>query len=279
MSELDFGGCHFEYAGINSRLYGLIFANATTPRVVKIAGDGESQTIYDRRNHRQYFVGSDYSDAPITFEAEIISESERGLEQHMRREIERWLFCQNDYQKLYIDSADDVFSDTVEIIDGFQKRLYLNCRFVNAEKLEYNGGIVGYKFTVECDSRMAWQDSITKVFELNLLSSGAMGYIVINLDTDINDYTYPRVNIQMGEYGGRLLIYNNSDSENRFVRFENLDPNEEFEMNGEINYISGNNYSKFLTHNFPRLLSGENKLTILGNVIKISFEWQNRRFI
>jgi hypothetical protein len=279
VNELDFGGCHFEYAGINSRLYGLIFANATTSRVVKIAGDGEPQTIYDRRNHRKYFIGNDYSEAPIVFEAEIISESEIGLEQRMRREIERWLFCQNDYQKLYIDPVDDIFGDTVEIIDGFQKRLYLNCRFVNAEKLEYNGGIVGYKFTVECDSRMAWQDSITKVFELDLPSEGSTGLVLINPNTDINDYTYPRVNIQMGERGGRLLIYNNSDSEDRFVRFENLDPNIEFEMNGEINYISGDNYSKFQTHNFPRMLDGENKFTIIGNVAKISFEWQNRRFI
>lgn len=278
---LNLSGCHFEYAGKTSRVYNLIFANATTTHITKLSGESASKTVYDKHTHKAYMVGQDYSDSPISFDAEIISETGEPLSREVRKEIERWLFCQPNYEKLYIDTVDDALCDTVEIIGGVQKRLYLSCRFVDAEKLEYNGGIVGYKVTVACDSRMSWQEPIKEVLDLNLPTQGSSAVVNIKVDTDINDYTYPKITITMGDLGGNLLIYNNSidNVEKRFVRFANLEPNVEFTMDGRINYISNNQFQNFITHNFIRLWDGENKLTIIGNVKKIEFEWQNRRFI
>lgn len=81
-------------------------------------------------------------------------DNERLIEPSERRAIEKWLFNKREYCKLYLDMADDLYGETFEYIDGIRKRNYLNCRFINPEKLEYNGGIVGYKATLEADSNI-----------------------------------------------------------------------------------------------------------------------------
>lgn len=279
MIATELYGCHFEYDGVLSRTYGLIFVSGTTDRFTKLAGSGKPHTFFDKRNSANHIVGMDYADSPISFDAEIICEHEIGLEKSRRREVERWLFEKPYYAKLYIDMSDDIFGDSYELVNGEQKRLYLNCRFVNPEKMEYNGGIVGYKFTIECDSRLAWQDPISQTIELNHLTEGQSSTIYINLDTDLNDYTYPVVTITMGSVGGNIRISNMTDNVARVTDFMSIDSNSAFKIDNSINYISSGNYIKMSRKNFIRLLNGENKIFVVGNVKSITFEWQNRRFL
>ena len=100
------------------------------------------------------------------------------------------------------------------------------------------------------------------------------------MDSDLNDYVYPKVTIQIGDVGGDIIISNNTDDASRLTSFVSLTPNVTVVMRGDgINYISGDNYMKFKDKNFIRLLDGENQIAIVGDVVGLSFEFQNRRFL
>lgn len=276
---LELYGCHFEYAGTTSRRYGLIFANANTQRLTALAGNISANTIYSKRENKNYFIQDDYVDSPVSFEAEIITDNDRGIPLHDRREVEKWLFNRPEYCRLYIDISDDTFKESYEFVGGIPKRLYLNCRFVNPEKMEYNGGIVGYRCTVECDSCMAWQDAVTESFDLGHASASDSSVITVEVDSDLNDFLYPEVTITVGDQGGDIIIANNTDDETRLTGFTDLSPGITLILKGSINYVSGENYEKFSNRHFIRLCDGENRFTVMGNVSSISFTWQNRRYL
>jgi phage-related protein len=91
---------------------------------------------------------------------------------------------------------------------------------------------------------------------------------------------YPKVTIQTGSSGGDIQIINFTDDTTRATSFVSLSPNITLTMRGDgINYISGDYYQKFSNKNFIRLLDGENTLNITGDVKKITFEFQNRRYL
>lgn len=277
---MELSGSHFIYNGTSSREYGIIFANANTSRIVSLAGETNSITVYNKSGKRNYFIGESYEDSPLIFEAEVVTDDDRVLNVSTRREIEKWLFHQNDYRKLYIDMACDPFGETYETIDGEQKQLYLNCRFVNPEKLESGAGIIGYKFTIECDSRMAWQDPVTYTYTFDGTSETFDAVISVNVDTDIKDYVYPKVVITMGNTGGDIIISNLTDDETRVTSFTGLTENITFTMKGEgINYVSGDNYLKFSNRNFIRLLDGKNRISLYGDIAGIELEFQNQRYL
>lgn len=273
----DIYGSHFEYSGVLSRKYGLIIATVGTDRIGKLSGDISGVTVFSKAPLKRYIIGDDMSNSPMSFDVEIVTDDGRVLEQHTRREIEKWLFNKHEYRKLYFDMSDDCPGDMIELVDGEQKRLYLNCRFINPEKLEYNGGLVGYKATLEADSPMFWQDTINKTFTLSNTSADSQTVVNIIVDSDIDDYVYPKVTFTIGDVGGDVTFINNTDDSTRFTKFVGLSANATITMNGELNYISGQYYEKFSTRNFIRLLDGTNNVTVRGNVKTIKIEFQNRR--
>lgn len=277
---MDLSGCYFIYNGTPSRKYGLIFANADTDRLMSLHGDVDSVTVYNKSGTKNYFIGESLESSPLVFDAEVITDNDRGLDMFTKRLVEKWLFRTDDYCKLYIDMTCDVFGETYEIINGEQKQLYLNCRFTNPEKIEANGGIVGYKFTVECDSRMAWQDAVTYNYTFNS-TGGTFGTTFdVEVDTDILGFVYPKVVIHTGTTGGDIIISNITDDSTRTTRFTGLTPNIVFTMNGNgINYVSGDNYLKFSSRNFIRLKDGTNTLQVYGDVTGIDIEFQNQRYL
>lgn len=273
----DFYGSHFEYGGLSSREYGLIIVNADTNRSTQLSGKKEGVTIFGKNSIKRYLIDDDYSSSPLSFEIEIMTDSDRCLEFSERRQIEKWLFNKKSYRKLYLDIDDDDLGETFEYVNGVIKRNYLNCRLINPEKLEGNGGIVGYKATLEADSQMFWQDPIEQAFSVSNGSESAVSNITIDIDTDLDEYIYPKVSIQMGSFGGDIIIVNNSDDNSRQTKFVDISPSATIIMKGELNYVSDQYYEKFAGRNFIRLLDGENTLTITGNVATIKFEYSARR--
>lgn len=277
---MELSGSYFIYNGVASRKYGLMFAHASTDRKTALSGESESNAIYSKDGRRRFFIGDSYENSALEFDIEIITDDERVLDVATRREIEKWLFYQPDYRKLYIDAPCDNFKETYDIINGEQKQLYLNCRFVNPEKLESGSGTVGYKFTVECDSGMAWQDPVTYTYSFNSSGSSFNTVIAVGVDTDSVDYVYPKVTISMGSVGGDIIIMNLDDDPTRATTFVELTQNTTFTMHGNgINYVSGDNYMKFSNRNFIRLLDGKNRISILGDIAEIKFEFQNQRYL
>lgn len=273
----DIYGSHFEYTGVSSRQYNLIIANVGTSRMIQLGGTKETISLFSKKNRRRHIIDDDYSGAMLSFDIEFVTDNTRSLEYSERRKIEKWLFKKQDYCKLYFDIADDTAVETYEYINGICKRNYLNCRFVNPEKLEYNGGIVGYKATLEADSDMFWQDAVENTYTINNATESDSTIITIAVDTDLDDYTYPKVTINIGNTGGDIIISNNSDDSARLTKFVGLSPNANIVMKGDLNYINGQYYEKFAKQNFIRLLDGENKLAVMGDVSSIKIEFQNRR--
>lgn len=273
----DFYGSHFEYGGLSSRYYNLIIANVDTDRLTQLHGQVEGVTVFSKIANKQYLVDDNYSSSPITFEIEFVTDSGHCLNHIERRHLEKWLFNRKNYQRLYMDIADDMLGETYEFVDGEQKRNYLNCRFVNPHRIEGNGGVVGYRATVEADSLMLWQDSVVKTFDVNNESSTSTSNITVEVDTDLDEYIYPVVTIELGDEGGDIAIFNNSDDSARMTRFTGIGQMASIVMKGELNYVSNQYYEKFYDRNFIRLLDGENVLTIAGNVRTITFEYSARR--
>lgn len=267
---------HFKYGSKESREFGLVFANIETDREHRLAGNIETSSVFSKRGIRNHFARDEYSDSPMSFDVEIVSDGDIGLEHSVQRTVEKWLFYSKSYQKLYIDLEDDPYAENYELVDGEPKRLYLNCRFTHPEVIEGSGGIYGYKATLEMDSPLAWQDAITKAFDIEDATNGEL--ITVNVDSDLNDYIYPKVTIQTGNTGGNITIFNNADSATRLTSFTGLSANTQVVMTGEIGYISGQNYGKFSNKNFIRLLDGSNPITLIGDIASIQFEWQNRRY-
>lgn len=277
---MDFLGSYFEYSGKDSRIYDLVFVNVDTDQYLSLSGEIQSNTVFNRMDKKNYYIGESFEDSPIQFEAEVVTSDGSTIDRFIRREIEKWLFHQPAYRRLYTDMECDVYGESYELVEGKQKRLYLNCRFVNPQKIEDAAGLVGYRFTVECDSSMAWQDAVSYTFETNHADAESNSIIIVDVDTDMKDYIYPKVTIAMGDVGGDIIVSNNSDDETRLTSFVGLTSNISFVMNGNgINYISGDNYLKFSNKNFIRLLDGENYISIIGDVKEITFEFQQRRYL
>lgn len=268
-------GCHFVYGDFNSREHGMIFAHCDTSSYVNLMGAVSSSSFFNKRNKTQYIICDNFEDSPIAFEAEIFSDNFEAFTPQRKRAIEKALFNKPDYRRLYIDIDDDINGETYEYVDGNLKRLYFNCRFMNPIKIQDGKGLViGYKITIQCDSCMAWQDSIEKTFNIP-----DNGIISLDIDTDIGGFTYPEVTLYIGSTGGTVTVFNSTDDASRFTKFKNLSANISLIMKGDINYVSGQNYEKFENQNFIRLVDGTNMLSVNGDVSSVKIKWQNRRFV
>lgn len=273
----DIYGSHFEFGGLSSRMYDLVFVNLNTSRWIQLAGNSESVTIYNKGANKAYVIGDDHTKSPVVLDAEITTESCRSLDISEQRQIEKWLFGHKNYRKLYFDMADDPTAATYEIVDGKLYRNYLNCRMLNPERIEGTGGICGYKFQIMCDSNMFWQDAHTHNFSVNNGAPDVSTIVTVPVDTDFREYIYPKVKITMGGTGGDITIVNNTDDSTRLTKFVGISPYATVIMKGELNYVSDQYYEKLATRNFIRLLDGENKLFVLGDVDSIEFEYSARR--
>lgn len=269
---------HFKYGSKYSREFGIMLAHAETEHDPRISGAIETASMFSKRGKRNYYTRDDYSDSPISFDVEFLVDSDRALNLQQQRAIQKWLFYSPAYWPLYLDQFDDRDGENTEIIDGAEKQLYIKCRFTHPEKIFGNGGVAGYKATLEADSPFAWQDSTSEAFQLDGGES-ASSVVSLEIDTDINDYTYPKVIITTGSSGGDITISNNTDDPARLTSFTGLSPASQITMDGELGYISGQNYEKFSKKNFIRLLGGENMLSVVGDITSIQFEWQNRRYL
>lgn len=275
---------HFEYDGILSRKYGLVFANVEVDRFTALSGTVQHKSFFNKSSGKRYHMEDDLSDSPFSFDVEIITDDESVINTVNRREIERWLFDKNNYCRLYLDPEDDEFNDSIELVNGEQKRLYLNCKFFNPKKIEYNGGVVGYQCTLEADSGYWHQDAIVQTFVLNNDTPQNDMTFTINIDTDLTEYIYPNIKFTTSsKTSSDVSITNLTDSRDRVTQFRQLDTGVEVYLDGEIRALttSSNEIDSYndlwSSRNFPRLLNGENEIQVRGSVASITFEWSARR--
>lgn len=273
---MEISGMHFEYAGRSSREFGLIMANVEAPRHVAASGKISTVRTYRTLDKRNCFIGTSYTDSPMVFEAEVVSEEP--MSYALQREVMKWLFHRDGYKKFFVDMFDDYDCESYELVDGVPKRTYLNCRLINPEKLEYNGGVVGYRFTVECDSHLAWQEPIVVVREIDAASnSGEL--IEIEVDTDVDDYVYPEIVITTETGCTEISIVNESDDSGRVTAFRGDLSDAVIRMAPSIGFVTDGYYDLFIKKNFVRLLDGMNSIFVSGGVKSVEITWQNMRYL
>lgn len=258
----DFYGCYFEYDGFNSMDYDLIFANVDTSRIISLESEREVNVVKSRKNYTDYMTQVPYNDSIIQFDAEILKSDGTVIAETDVPLIEKILFSRSKFGRL-------------KQFEFNEKRpVYINCIFVNPERIEVVGGVVGFKFTVITDSIMAWEEEHTQV-----VTDLSINTFIVKVVSDMPDYIYPIVTITTGSEGGNLTIYNNTDSATRFTSFSNLPAATTFTMNGELKHIPKEMYEYFSDRNFIRLLDGDNSFFVNGDVARISFTFSNRRYI
>lgn len=370
-------GNHFIYGDVPSLKYGLIFGNVETSPTRVLSGNKSGKFVFNKALKARYLADDDYTSSPLSLDVEIVTCDGHAIDLKTLREIERWLFTNSTFKRLYIEMSDDPFGETYELVYGVQKRLYFNCRFLYPEKIEYNGGVVGFKCTLETDGMMLWQDEITHVYDmgepvyaeidgkrieiilgdidfdgvvslndakrvldaynrtildldtgLNEIETLAADYdedgkitlrdaqlvlhkvdadvclrpikdehriiteegqivivdenanfFYVDVDSDIDGYTYPTIKLYTGKAGGAISIYNNTDSTTRSTEFEDIPPNSELIIDCRAHRVGGDFYQNMTKKNFPRLVEGKNEMIISGDVIECVFVWQNRRFL
>ena len=270
---------HFRYGGKNSSDYRIILAHIETEHDFHISGAIETVGMFSKRGIKKYFTRDDYSESSISFDVEFVVDDDICLSLVEQRMIEKWLFYSQGFMPLYLDRRDDYDGENIETINGNDVELYLNCRFTHPEKIEGNGGIVGFRAVLEADSPFAWQDGVYASFQYNNTTPSFNTVETIHTDTDINDYIYPRVTIHVSSSGGDITISNNSDDPSRLTVFRSVPANATIIMNQELGMISGDYYKKFSSKNFIRFLDGDNRISIAGDINTIKFEWQNRRYL
>lgn len=164
---------------------------------------------------------------------------------------------------------------------------YLRCRFINPTKLEYNGGVVGYRATLEADTGWWLQDPVKYSYTL----SGAQNNVSISSETDIDEYIYPVTKLTVSSVIDPaqpitgITIVNETDNSSRMTEFalivdgSALPPGSSITLDGETNNVASSAFYKFfISRNFPRILPFRtNTFSVSGPVSEISFEIVNRR--
>lgn len=304
----------FIYDGVNSSAYGLRFLEINTTAFNQVVGSLGYQNVFLRNSKRNVVGGVNYAESAPEIDVEIISE--QPISAQSLREIENWLFCQNGYKKLYIDPMCRDEGESVDPYDsndthnGEYERAenavnasfdntkiypYIRCVFINPVEIRYASGVHGWGCTMVCDAPYATLDEVKYEIESDEMEEyvGAVGYkqFVVNVDTDLHDYTYPVIQFDVTDSGD--IYWNNSSDKIDGVsrplivsEYAHTAP-VSFSMycNSRINRLATSTaddgvslYDYIRMRNFPRLVRGENTIVVSDNVSKVTIEWHNRRW-
>lgn len=187
---MNLSGHHFEYAGQSSIPYGLLIGHIDTQMLQACCGAVTYHTVFMKNSRRRHLGGMDWSESPLSFEMEILSEEP--IPAHTAREIQNWLFHAAAYQPLYVAQRED---DSAERVDGVLRRVHLDCVLYNPTAITFATGLHGWKCTCECATPMALQESITREFDAADLTEPVHLYV----DTDSHDYVYPQITLTLSD--------------------------------------------------------------------------------
>lgn len=172
------------------------------------------------------------------------------IDRYEMQRVAAWLTDQREYGWLTIDQPD---------LEGIRYR----CIMTGLEMVELHGDKWAFKCTAHCDSPYAY------------LLPRAYAYIVsgeqtvnIRSRSSANDAYYPIIHIKINS-GDSFSWTNNREMERPFTLTNLPQGLGEITIDGERGLImaeSGVNLYQYCNFQFPRLLRGDNAITIAGNV-------------
>lgn len=263
---------NFEYDGIESVRYGLFFGHINTERLKQICGNLEYNQVFYPSLNRQAIHGVNKDEFPLSFDLEIISAEP--ISYWSAQEIKKWLFNSPTYKKLYASRIND---QTIEKINGEEKRTYVECIFTNPEALFYADGLHGWKCTCTLSSGWAFQD------EIEIAYTDFTKDIIIPVDSDNGEYIYPALTISVSATTNPIspMIINTSDNY-RAMEIKNIPAQTEVYVDSAIGTITDDTnislYSHLVDQKFLRLVNGDNVLKITG-IDELTIKYQNVRYI
>lgn len=285
---------YFTYGDFNSKDFNLIFAHVETDRFDGICGNLKVNAFYNKVNGTRYFMGYDTTESPLSLEVEIVTDDASTLSMQDCKTIERKLFNCNIFKKLFIDIAEACDDDGYSMQNGEMQKLYLNCVLINPERIISGNGVIGYRCTMECDSGYAAYE-VTKRYELDDVYDNPpvnVHQIHVNVDSDIDDYTYPSIIIGTTDAARNIRVQNETalTSEDDYVSFRVMGNMTDYVI-GKVNIAMDGNtkmvttdgeqldeYTEF-NRKFLRLINGDNLITIGGLVEFFEISWVNRRHL
>lgn len=170
-----FRGCFFEYAGIYSGDYNLTMMYLENSSDKFDTGGAYEPITENLPNSAESLLyGLKYSENPLEFSVEIISEDDT-IPMEQMREIKRWLFGQDGWK-------------TLRLMDEDYRQYHLKCLLIPQEDIVDVIGYRGVRCTVKNVSPFWYGEPKTKVITeedmTGKLTSGLNYELNINVDTD-----------------------------------------------------------------------------------------------
>ena len=162
--------------------------------------------------------------------------------------IYKWLIGDNKYQKLVFSSKD--LSD-----------IYFMAIVKEIERITIGSDIIGVYVTFMCDSAGGYMFPISQSFDID----GNSDITVYNKGNSDN-YDYPVISISNIGQSKSIKITSISDNGRTFEISDIADDIDSFTIDCKNQTLNAQSLYKTCNFNFPRLVSGENKFSISGNM-------------
>ena len=224
---MGFWASSFQFDGIPSETYNLTISNglsSSTTNAVELNTNGSNdvklltETLLRRPQEVFYFA----EQFPVLeFDASITANTK--LTAKDGQLAQKWLFGRQIYKPLQIMQDD-------------MQDVYYNCFLIKPLILRVGNEIVGFDFTVHCDTPFG-----AKTFPKTLSYSYGDDVISTSFnffnDTDNNYYSYPSLSITMNNIGGNITLTNVQDN-NRQFQLTGLLANEVITINNDLQIIT-----------------------------------------
>ena len=273
---MNLSGRYFIYNNVGSKQFGLRILNLDTDRLTTLAAPLSYSSTYNRGKKRFNITGSTYEE-PLEFDIEFIAE--RPLSLPASQKVKSWLFNKKQPARLYSEMKKDV---TRTLANGVWKRDYLNCVFYNPTEIRFADGVHGYKATCLIDSVMALQEEVEYTWtRADLVNQPTT--IVINVETDVDDYVFPYMEILMSEGNASDVVITNETDSDRVFELKSVDGQQTVSVDNALGTVYSDAevslYDNLTDKRFLRLLPGKNTLTVEGNIDTLMIRLENARYV
>lgn len=267
-------GKNFEFNGKNSSDFGIMLAGFEEISSIPMGLDrevnrGEANIYRHKRNH----FGATYT-SPLEFELSII----KNIEEDQRDMI----FSRNEIRSITAWLTSPLYPELFHMTDyGFdtylEDQVDYYVTFSSIEDVVVNGGIVGLTIKATCDCPFGYSREFTKEISAN------SSITIMNTTDDYESFIYPVIKIDPSD-DGQITISNNT--ENKSISIKSKGANNTVYIDcqrleikdyiGSLIPLSDLGINNPANIYFPRLLHGQNEISVDGNA-KVTLSYREYR--
>jgi len=243
----------FVFDNVSSQVFSLRIAQLGNQNTKVTNTYSSIEILKDRSSKRieSYYYGRRLADS-IVFPMEILNENLNSYTMNQVQVIQEWLFGR----------AEPKFLSILE--PGMSNASY-QCWLNNPSTISIDGQVVGWSFDVECTAPYALTDIVETRYEL---LNDASTIEFHNL-SNVEDYLYPEMSIQLLDNSTFILIQNQSD-EDRLFQISGMRQGESVFVDNNRQIMiaeSGDNVFQHFNLNWFRFSPGFNRLYVDGRCI------------